>query len=168
MLHIVEVDQSGKIEDTSKDTILAFANGIKFSLLIPATVKRQCVQVLRDNGLSGQTLYFQLYATGLFFLLRGHIQYLLRVVLDNEYIGQEGQIKQHLYNLLQRTGINIEKEQVHFTSVGKKSPAHILALSIFRGQSSADLTLTAEDLLREFGLAKKVQRVQETRRPKKR
>ena len=35
MTHVVEVDQSGKVEDTRLDTIVAFANGITFSVRIP-------------------------------------------------------------------------------------------------------------------------------------
>lgn len=36
----IEIDQSGKIEDTRKDTVLAFSNGKNYSILIPAEVKR--------------------------------------------------------------------------------------------------------------------------------
>ena len=93
MLHNVEVDQSGKIEFTSEDTVLAFSNGKQFSLLVPATVKRECVQQLRQVGLSGDTLYIQLFATCLFFLLKGHLNNLARIIIDIEYSGKEAQIK---------------------------------------------------------------------------
>lgn len=36
---IIEIDQSGKIEDTSKDTVLALSNGIQFSILISRKIK---------------------------------------------------------------------------------------------------------------------------------
>jgi hypothetical protein len=53
----VEVDQSGKIEDTRVSTVPAFSNGVAFSVLIPANVKGRCVQELRRWGLRGPTFY---------------------------------------------------------------------------------------------------------------
>jgi hypothetical protein len=35
----IEVDQSGKIEQTHRDTALAFSNEISYAVLIPARVK---------------------------------------------------------------------------------------------------------------------------------
>ena len=34
----IQVDQSNKIENTNKDTILAFSNGDEFSISIPAVM----------------------------------------------------------------------------------------------------------------------------------
>src|SRR6187431_1685468 len=104
MAYTVEVDQSGKIEDTSRDTALALTNGIRFSILVPSKVKRECLIALRSNGLSGQRLYLQLFATALFFMLRDYINELLVTTVDIEYVGREDHIKQHLYNLLYRAG----------------------------------------------------------------
>ncbi|HKP51122.1 MAG TPA: hypothetical protein VJ183_00575 [Chloroflexia bacterium] len=156
--YIVEVDQSGKIEDTSRDTVLALANGVQLSLIIPAVIKRECVHTLRESGVTGQTLYLQFFATALFFLLRNDLSVLPLVIIDIEYTGKDAQIKQHLYSLLQRAGFITDNEQIQFGYVGKKSPAHVLALSVFRGQKEADLTLTTKELLKEFGLRKKMQR----------
>ncbi len=43
------MDQSGKIGDTKVSTALAFSNGKRHAILIPATVKRECVRVLRGE-----------------------------------------------------------------------------------------------------------------------
>lgn len=43
----IEVDQSGKIGDTKVPTVLAFSNEDSHSILIPATVKRECLGFLR-------------------------------------------------------------------------------------------------------------------------
>src|SRR3990172_2318981 len=96
----IEVDQSGKIEFTKEDTVLAFSDGISFSLLISATTKRACIRRLRAAGLSGPTLYTQLFAVGLFFLLKEHLKRWTQVMIDTEYFGREPQIKEHLLNLL--------------------------------------------------------------------
>lgn len=150
MPYVVEVDQSGRIEFTKEDTVLAFSDGVSFSVLIPASVKRACVRKLRERGLSGPTFYVQLFATGLFFLLKDHIESLSQVCIDVEYLGKEAQIKEHLINLLRRAGHRVESDQIQFRWVGKKSAAHVLALETLRGDKRPDLTLGQEDLLGEF------------------
>jgi len=146
----VEIDQSGRIEYTKHATALALSDGISFSLLIPATVKRACIRTLRRQGLTGPTFYVQLFATGLFFLLKDHIEVLTQVVIDVEYTGKETQIKEHLINLLRRAGREVEPWKIQFQQIGKKSPAHELALDTFRGDREPDIVLTQEDILGEF------------------
>ncbi len=53
----VEVDQSGKIGDTKIPTVLAFSNGKKLSILIPAKVKRECILRLREKRKLETRLY---------------------------------------------------------------------------------------------------------------
>jgi hypothetical protein len=146
----VEVDQSGRIEFTKEGTVLAFSDGINFSVLIPAPVKRACVQELRDRGLSGPTLYVQLFATGLFFLLKDYTESLSQIVIDLEFFGQEAKIKEHLLNLLRRAGHRVEPGQIQFQRIGKKSRAHRLALDTLRGKKEPGLILSREDILKEF------------------
>jgi len=55
-LHI-EVDQSGKIEQTNKDTVLALSNEISYAVLIPARVKREAINLLRATGKRGKNVY---------------------------------------------------------------------------------------------------------------
>ena len=66
----VEVDQSGKIGKTNEDTVLAFSNGMAYSVLISRQTKQQCVKELRRRGMSPQATYLRLFAVGLYFLLR--------------------------------------------------------------------------------------------------
>jgi hypothetical protein len=159
MSHIVEIDQSGKIEDTSQDTALAFSNGVQFALFVPSTVKRACVRILRDSGLTGQTLYFQLFVTLLFFLLKDNISLLTKVIIDVEYTDKNSQIREYLLNLLHRHNLVVEPHQIQFDYIGKKSPAHILALATLRKRKPANCTLDVEEILREFGLVRKVKRL---------
>ena len=103
-MHDVEVDQSGKFEVTKTDTVLAFSNGVSFSVLIPTTVKRNCITQLRKRGLTGPTLYVQLFAVGLFFLLKDYIDQFDEVVIDTEYEGREALIKVSVQGVDMRMG----------------------------------------------------------------
>lgn len=42
-----EVDQSIKMNDLARDTVLAIADGISYAIVIPATVKRAVIQRLQ-------------------------------------------------------------------------------------------------------------------------
>ncbi len=149
-MHYVEVDQSGRIEFTKHDTVLAFSDGISYSILIPRAVKRNCINDLRRQGLSGATFYTRLFAAGLFLLFKDHIDQLAHATIDIEFPGKDIQIKEHLINLLRRSGYRIKARQIDFRAVGKQSPAHKLALATFRGDKEPDLTISEADLLEEF------------------
>ena len=55
MQHYIEIDQSGKIERTQENTVLALSDGVKASILILAVEKRECVKQLRLRGETGRT-----------------------------------------------------------------------------------------------------------------
>ena len=155
MKHVVEIDQSGKVEDTKEDTVLAFANGITFTILIPAIVKRKCVQILRENGLSPKIFYLQIFVVGLFFLLKDHIANMSHVIIDREYLGKDADIKLYLMNYLRRRQYRVDSEQIHFGHIGKGSAAHSLAIDTLRKRKQPNRKLTLEDIFGEFGLLKK-------------
>jgi hypothetical protein len=154
MSHVVEIDQSGKFENTRQDTVLAFSNGIHFSVCIPAVVKRAAIAFLRGRGIRGETLYTRLFATTLFFLLKDHFRQIDRVYIDREYIGKEAQIKEHLLHLLRRSGQRVRPNQIQFKLIGKHSPAHYLALATFRS-GEADVVHDQRELIGEFKATKK-------------
>ncbi len=151
----IEIDQSGRFEATKDDTVIAFSNGTSFSVLIPAQVKRYCILTLREAGISGPTFYLQLFTACLFFLLKGHIKKNTQITIDIEYTGKDRQIKEYLINLFIRMGKTIDPDMIDFRRIGKKSNAHILALSTWRGEKKAGLVLTADILLRIFRPTKK-------------
>lgn len=148
----VEVDQSGKIGDAKVPTALAFSNGKQYSVLIPATVKRECIQWLRSSskGKLETRVYIKLYSVGLYLLLRKQIKTLEQLIIDIEYPGHEVKIKEHLLNLFQRTNIRIHPSKLQFNPVGKKSNAHDTAIKTFQGIIKPDQVITRDEILGEF------------------
>ncbi len=146
----IEVDQSGKIGDTRVPTVLAFSNSENCAILIPASVKRACIQRLRKRGKSGTTLYLQLFATGLYLLLKGYIQFLQQVTIDIEYPGHSAKIKEHFLNLLHRSDIIGIDDKIVFQFIGKKSKAHEKAIRVFNGVIEPDKTIGYQDIMAEF------------------
>jgi hypothetical protein len=128
----VEVDQSGKIGKTDIDTVLAFSNDKSYTICIPRKVKQACLLQLRTKGFQPNTIYMRLFAIGLYFLLRDYIPSVQGVLIDVEYPGKEAQIKEHLFNLLHRAGVNTQRTSVAFAYIGKRSNAHSTAIAVFR------------------------------------
>lgn len=146
----VEIDQSGKIGDTSVDTVLAYSNAESYTVLIPRQVKRECLLLLRRQGIPANTIYYRLFSISLYFLLRERIDRIDQAIIDVEYPKHEESLRRYLLNLLRRGGKTIGKEKVQFAFIGKKSNAHRLGLETFQGKREANLVLTVEDVLAEF------------------
>jgi hypothetical protein len=151
---IVEVDQSIKVEQTNRDTVIAFSNGERFALLIPAVVKRQASRYLTRQGKSNKRIYLFLFVLSLYHLLRAHGEKVSVLVIDIEYDGQEQNIKALLFQFLAADKEN--RPKVVFKSIGKKSGAHDLAISVVRGERKANSTITFAEFVKP--LAKKVQK----------
>ena len=142
----INVDQSGKIEKTNVDTVLAFSDEKSATVLIPAEVKRVCLQALRRGGRRKTTIVLRIFAAGLFLLLLDVLEEVTLVTIDQEYPGREGDIKGMLLRLIRASGKEFEKERIVFHRVGK-SAAHFKAYGVYKGFRKADRILTAEDIL---------------------
>src|SRR5260221_7538022 len=114
MSHVVEIDQSGRIEFTSQDTILAFANGINYSILIPSQVKQRCIQNLRRRYHKLKEPYLKMFVVGLFILLRNRTKQLDMVIIDTEFKGLDGVIRGMLLNYLRGIVPDFPKEAIIF------------------------------------------------------
>lgn len=147
----IEIDQSGKVEETNRITVIAFSNHITKAVVIPAAVKRECIERLRRGGRNKQTFVFQIFAAGIFCLIEEHIHQLERIIIDTEYPGREGDIKGMLLNAIFRIRPDFPKQSIVFSQVGKKSGSHFKAYGVFTGKQKADRRLTLEDILGALG-----------------
>lgn len=123
MRHVVEVDQSIKIED-SGSTVLAFADGIAHAIEVPANVKLAALQALYNQARKPGTAHRLVFAACLFLLLENHLTQLERVVIDTEYMGHEADIRAFLLRYIWRKVPEFEPWRIEFRQIGKKSPAH--------------------------------------------
>jgi hypothetical protein len=127
------------------------ANGIQYSIRLSARAKRECLREMeRRKPRRSRTMHrVLLFATLVYLLLKDHVGQLERVTIDVEYRGYESMIKDHVSNLFKRRGQEFGEDVVAFNHIGKKSPAHDLAISVFRGVVPPDREITAEDILPE-------------------
>lgn len=129
---------------------MAFSNDIDYKILIPAAVKRECIEALRSQGKTGKVFYLQLFSVALFLLLTDHIDQVSLVTIDPEYKSKDKDIKRFLMNLLRLAGKPVEGDRIRFVRIGKKSRAHKLALATLRGRIEADRVISAKDILEQL------------------
>lgn len=151
-MYIVEVDQSGKVEKTNRHTVLALSDGIRYTILVPAAAKQTAMQNLRDRGKSRQMATLLTFSACLFLLLRGHIDQLEQILIDVEYPSKDAIIRGSLLYHFHRHRIRVHKDQIVFRQVGRNSPAHELALAVYRGEQEPDREVRQEELLEVLGI----------------
>ena len=150
----VDVDMSGRVEETNRPTALALATGMVFCIAISAADKRSIIEIIRRKKphWSRKQIHVRFFATLLFLLLRDHIARLDVVMVDPEYPGYEQDIREWVMRLCRQHKIRVYKEQIAFERVGKKSPAHQQAIQVFRGELKAHRTVRIGEVLTVFGL----------------
>lgn len=89
----IEIDQSWKIEDTNKKSVVAFSNGISASLLIPAKEKKVIQQLYRQAG-KPEIFVYKLFSVLIFILVKDYLGKIDSIAIDTEYPGKEALIKE--------------------------------------------------------------------------
>lgn len=122
----IEIDQSGRIEETNRDTVIAIANkDMQFSLRIPGKVKRAIKAVFKKQN-RPRLFPIRTFAVSVGLLIRKSKLKPQILVLDIEYPGHESVITEIVKEIL---GRNLS---VHFAKIGKNSPAHIKAYFTYK------------------------------------
>src|SRR3989344_5097556 len=138
----VEVDQSGKIEDTSKLTVLAFSNDKTGAIILSAKDKRRLQEKFREVG--APRLFVDYVFSSLLILLLKSLKS-TKVVVDLEYPGHT-EINESLVKL--KVDVDIE-----WRSIGKSSKAHDIAYKVYCGKLKIGKRVKAEQIWR---LSKKI------------
>ena len=144
---IIEIDQSGKVEETGKNTSIAFVNGVKCSIFISGKEKRKLQRFFRSIG-KRRMLIYHTFVILIFLLVRDHVRKIDRIVIDTEYPGQNELLRRLLWEKIHAIHHDFEVSQITFKRVGKSSPAHLLAWDVHTRKQPASLKVTAKDVQR--------------------
>ncbi len=139
-----QIDQSGKIEQTNKNTVIAYSNGTKYAILIHARLKRQIHEIFRLHGFTSLSTYY-LFSVGVFYLLES-LKERSEIIIDTEYPGKDRIIKSFVTSLLEK---NKEFEhEINFARIGNRPPAHYAAKDVFDKKKKANRVLNLEDFIK--------------------
>ena len=147
-----QIDQSGKIESTNKLTVVAVANGVIRSIVIKGVEKRRLITAMKNLDYPKTNYVYKIFAALIFMIIRKMGKDEI-IYIDREYPGHESVIKDILIWLFAKDGHQLPR--IHFSLIGKDSPAHHLAISVFRNETKPDVIITAKEVLRLFYAPKK-------------
>jgi len=141
----IEIDQSGKLEYTSKPTVVGFADHRCKSIIILATEKQKLIK--KFYKIDKPKVYrYRVFATLIYLLIKNE-KSLSQITIDKEYPGQDNLIKSYLLNYLRKSHRNLDKRDIVFRSVGKASKAHEIAHKAYESKK-ADIKIMSSQIIK--------------------
>lgn len=144
----IEIDQSGKVEQTSKDTVLCLSNDHWDAVVIKAATKRQIQEVFRRHGQIKNYVIFT-FCAGLSLLIKRNLK-IDKIIIDREYFGKEPIIKEIILKMLGKKG---KIPEIIFGNIGRRVMAHSRAYKIYSKRLKAKAVLTFVEILEEISRA---------------
>jgi len=138
----LEIDQSGRIEETQRATVIAIANtSHSFAISIPAKAKRNLKKYFRLLK-KPRMFPVKVFAVSVAIAIHKSKFKPTVLVIDKEYPGHEITIAETINKL---TKGNID---VRYKLIGKKSPAHIRAYYTYKKKLPIDFIVSEKMILR--------------------
>lgn len=139
-----QIDQSGKIEQTSLDTIVALSNSKKYCVVLRRRIKRLLQEEFRLRKKPRMFIFDTFCALLAIILLK--VRPTAPVFVDKEYFGNEDLIKARILEFISKLSSSSYISEIEFTLVGKSSPAHLLAARVGNKEIKADKIVTLEEI----------------------
>jgi len=141
------IDQSGKVEYTSHDTVVACSNGKKSAIAIKAKDKREIQKIFRQAG-KGSVFVYRLFSALIFLLIKDFS--FKELIIDTEYPGKSDLIKNYLIGHFRKHGREVSPTSISFRQIGKNCKAHWHGYYVFKGKRKAEKIITVKEILQEI------------------
>jgi len=142
----VEINQSNKIEQTNKDTIIGLANKKTFTILISRKIKRKLQEEFRKQG-KPKLFVYRTFIAGVVLLLKyAKLKNLSQVMIDEEYFGKDKMLKSMFLEMGSR--LFAEVPGVVFGKIGKRAKVHSVCYLTMKGKDEADRVIRFEEIKR--------------------
>ena len=144
----IEIDQSGRVEYTTHNTVIAFSNKKRKAIFIKAQDKREIQSIFRKMG-KGQIFVIRLFTILIFLLLKKEKE-IKDISIDLEYPGWNAQIKNYILSDFAKVGVKINPQQINFVRTTKKSEAHWHAYRVFKKDRKPEIIVSVKEILNEL------------------
>lgn len=139
----IEIDQSGKVEETQHDTVVAFSNGSFYSIRITRKTKRQIQEVFRKME-KPKRFMIETFCALVFLIIKDHYKAISSIEIDKEYHGREKDILTTLKLFFEAESLDLPA--ISFINIGKKSKAHQIAIEVYRKKLKPNKLLNFQEL----------------------
>ena len=150
----VHIDQSIKIEQTNRDTIIGVSNHVSFTIALKGSVKKLLQKDFRKFGEPRSFVLRTFSAAVVVALLHGKFGEHQQVAIDKEYDGHEDMLLK-LMTIMWKASTNHTFPAIHFLNIGKGSPAHKVAYLTSRKKRPVDYFVRHAELRRLVFLQQK-------------
>ena len=152
---VYQIDQSGKIEQTSLHTVLAFSNHQQVSILFSKQNKRILLAFFKKQG-KIKVFTVLTFAALLAILLKITSPVRHKIIIDHEYLSYEAYIKERLLIYLHILKLK-QLPIIEFGHVGKTTRAHCYAAEVAHKKKKANKVIRLEEILNLiFGAQKRI------------
>src|SRR3989338_3125557 len=107
----VEVDMSGKIEQTEIDTVVAFRNDEQYSIMLKKKIKTEILKEYRNKY---KDIHYRLFAILIYYCIKNYLNKVQQIVIDQEYEGREEDIKRNLLRVIWKDYPSFDKKLIKF------------------------------------------------------
>jgi hypothetical protein len=139
------IDQSGKVEDTARTTVIALSNETQISVILKSSSKHRIQTILHELGKPQQYILLTFSAL-LAITIKTHSN-CHSVTIDTEYLGHNDLIKEKTLLYLKQLGYP-KTIDIRFGFIGKRSPAHILSALTAHHKRKPAKIVTATEVLK--------------------
>ncbi len=133
----IEIDQSGKIENTNRMTVIAFSNSRNDAIIITSREKKKVQRYFRSLG-KNKLFVILTFCVCIYVLLCPYLKNGVHIIVDREYPGHEKFIAEKILQLV-KDNLSVKNIRISTNQIGKSSNAHIVAYKVFasRGKNSS-------------------------------
>ncbi len=144
----MDFDQSGKVEEIGRNTILCVSNGKWKAIIIKSSDKKKLKMYFNKLNMPRNYVLF-VFCAGIAILF-SDTNHRDIVVIDEEYTGKNNIIKNLLIEMMGN-----KLPEIRFGRIGKKSMAHCRAYGVATGKIKRDVNVKVVSLGDVFGQIKK-------------
>jgi hypothetical protein len=141
----IQIDQSGKLEDTNRPTVVGYSNGDNKTVIMSANEKKKLQKYFRN--INKPKMYIYTTFSILIYTLIHRKKKISEVIIDREYPGQEALIKNLLLTRLFKSKCELDKQSISFDEIGKSANVHAIVWKSYRAKK-ADSKLVAKDIIK--------------------
>lgn len=137
------IDQSGRVEETNKITIVALADKKKsFTIALLPKTKKELLAIFRKNG-KPKVFPIIVFANIVFMTMLRSRTFPQELIIDIEYPGHDNTIKNIVITLCRR--FKKKTPEIYFANIGKNDPAHFAAWNTYTKKLKPNLVLKIEN-----------------------
>ncbi|MBI3459462.1 hypothetical protein HY009_00805 [Candidatus Acetothermia bacterium] len=146
----VTVDQSPRIEVWTKPSFIGFSNSKQKAVMLPSTLKRECLAMLERKGKTEDTAKWMIFAAAIYLALHDDLHQIHSITIDRDFDKRTMDNLRHwLWQKIRTKEPQFELANISYSSITRADAAHHLVYDLFTGKTAVEkaVKLTSRQVL---------------------